>query len=53
MEPWKPIIIEETVSANGYMLRSIFLDFDVDVEYAIVMSYRLATDDHMFSQMRE
>lgn len=34
-------------------IKKIFTDFNVDCEYAIAMSYRLAMGDHMFSQMRE
>ena len=34
-------------------IKKVFMDFSVDVEYAITMSYRLAMGDHMFSQMRE
>lgn len=34
-------------------LKKMFVDFHIDVEYAVTMSYRLAMGDHMFSQMRE
>lgn len=34
-------------------VKKMFMDFDIDTEYAITMSYRLAMGDHMFSQMRE
>lgn len=34
-------------------IKKVFMDFSVDVEYAITMSYRLAMGDHMFSQMWE
>lgn len=34
-------------------IKKIFLDFNIDVEYAITMSYRLAMGDQMFSQMWE
>lgn len=34
-------------------IKKMFMDFHIDVEYAVAMSYRLAMGDHMFSQMRE
>lgn len=34
-------------------IKKVFMDFSIDVEYAITMSYRLAMGDHMFSQMWE
>ncbi len=34
-------------------IKKVFMDFSVDVEYAITMFYRLAMGDHMFSQMWE
>ncbi len=34
-------------------IKRIFMDFEIDAEYAIAMSYRLATGDKMFLQMWE
>ena len=34
-------------------IKKILMDFSIDTEYAITMSYRLTIGDHMFSQMRE
>lgn len=50
-EKWFPILLILGILAVN--LKKIFLDFNVDVEYAVTMSYRLAMGDHMFSQMRE
>lgn len=50
-QKWLPVLlILGIVLVN---IKKMFADFNVDVEYAVTMSYRLAKGDHMFSQMRE
>lgn len=34
-------------------IKRVFTDFDIDCEYAIAMSYRMARGDHMIAQMWE
>lgn len=34
-------------------IKRIFVDFSIDAEYAVTMSYRMAQGDHMFSEMWE
>lgn len=50
-EKWFPVLLILGILAVN--LKKMFLDFNIDAEYAITMSYRLAMGDHMFSQMRE
>lgn len=47
---WLFIIIGGIIFAG---LKNIFTDFDMDCEYAIAMSYRMARGDHMVAQMWE
>ncbi len=48
---WLPVLlVQGTILVN---IKKMFMDFHIDVEYAVTMSYRLAMEDHMFSQMRE
>lgn len=44
------ILVAGVVMAN---IRSIFVDFDIDSEYAIAMSYRMLQGDRMFIDMWE
>lgn len=50
-QKWLPaILILGVIFVN---IKKMLVDFHIDVEYAVTMSYRLAMGDHMFSQMRE
>lgn len=48
---WLPVLL--TLGIILVNIKKMFVDFHIDVEYAVTMSYRLAMGDHMFSQMRE
>lgn len=48
---WLPVLL--ILGIIFVNIKKMFLDFHIDVEYAITMSYRLAMGDHMFTQMRE
>lgn len=50
-QKWLPVLL--ILGVMLVQIKKIFVDFNVDGEYAITMSYRLAMGDHMFSQMRE
>lgn len=47
---WMLAILVGVILAN---IKRVFLDFDVDCEYAIAQSYRMARGDHMIAQMWE
>lgn len=47
---WMLAILAGVILAN---IKRVFLDFDVDCEYAIALSYRMARGDHMIAQMWE
>ena len=49
-QKWLPAIF--LLGVMLIQIKKVFVDFNVDCEYAITMSYRLAMGDHMFSQMR-
>ena len=50
-QKWLPALF--LLGVMFIQIKKVFVDFNVDCEYAITMSYRLAMGDHMFSQMRE
>lgn len=47
---WTGLIVLGVVFVN---LKRVFIDFDVDYEYAIAQSYRMARGDHLIAQMWE
>ena len=47
----KYIFILLLIGVLAVNIKRIFMDFEIDAEYAIAMSYRLATGDKMFLQM--
>lgn len=48
---WIPLLLG--IGAVLVNIKSIFSDFDVDSQYALVMAYRLAEGDRMIAQMWE
>lgn len=50
MRGWMLLILGGVLLVN---IKRVFVDFDVDCEYAIALSYRMARGDHMISQMWE
>lgn len=50
-QKWLPVLL--ILGVMLVQIKKIFVDFNVDGEYAIAMSYRLAMGDHLFLQMRE
>lgn len=54
IEIWgKRFIIILIIGAFCVNIKSIFTDYDVDVEYAVTMAYRLACGESLFTQMWE
>ncbi len=54
MEIWgKRLMIILMIGSVLVNIKSIFMDYDVDVEYAVTMAYRLANGGQMFTEMWE